>query len=130
MAINEKISKGLKSATTHLGNSILAWNKKDADPFADSLWHVAAELEYTLFLFSITFQNEKDPLKWKPNHEPKIETDSMLINVQNLLNEAEKFVMNEKLLDAYKNAYIARHYVLNVQEDLAKKKRKGLREKQ
>jgi len=130
MAAKEKISKGLKSATTHLENSILALNKKDEDSFADSLWHVAAELEYTLFLFSITFQNEEDLSKWKPNPEPKIETGSTLMGAQNLLKEAEKFVMNERLLDAYKSAYVARHYVLRVQEDLAKKKRKMLKKKQ
>ena len=130
MAINEKILNGLKSATTHLENSMLALNKKDEDLFAGSLWHVAAELEYTLFLFSITSQNERDLSKWRPNHEPKIETGSILMEVQNLLNEAEKFVTNEKLLDAYKSAYIARHYVLKVQEDLAKKKRKVLIKKQ
>jgi hypothetical protein len=130
MAINEKILRGLKSVTTHLENSMLALNKKDEDSFAGSLWHVAAELEYTLFLFSIAFQNERDLSKWKPNPEPKIETVSMLINVQNLLNEAEKFVVNAKLLDAYKNAYIARHYILKVQEDLAKKKRQMLKKKQ
>jgi hypothetical protein len=130
MAVKEKISKGLKSATTHLEHSILALNKKDENSFADSLWHVAAELEYTLFLFSITSQNKKDLSKWKPNSEPKIETSSMVMNAQNLLNEAEKFVVNEKLLDAYKSAYVARHYVLKVQEDLARKKRKVLRKKQ
>jgi len=130
MAINEKISKALKSATTHLENSILASNKKDENSFADNIWHVAAELEYTLFLFSITFQNERDLSRWKPNLELKNETGLMLMDVQNLLNETEKSVVNEKLLDAYKSAYIARHYVLKVQEDLAKKKRKMLRQKQ
>jgi hypothetical protein len=129
MAVKEKISQSLKSATTHLENSILALNKKDEDSFADSLWHVAAELEYTLFLFSITFQNEKDISNWKPNPEPKIEAGSTLMDAQNLLKEAEKFV-NEKLLDAYKSAYIARHYILKVQEDLSRKKRKMLRKKQ
>jgi hypothetical protein len=129
MAVKEKISQSLKSATTHLENSILALNKKDEDSFADSLWHVAAELEYTLFLFSITFQNEKDTSNWKPNPEPKIEAGSTLMDAQNLLKEAEKFV-NEKLLDAYKSAYIARHYILKVQEDLSRKKRKMLRKKQ
>jgi hypothetical protein len=129
MAVKEKISQSLKSATTHLENSILALNKKDEDSFADSLWHVAAELEYTLFLFSITFQNEKDTSNWKPNPEPKIEAGSTLMDAQNLLKEAEKFV-NEKLLDAYKSAYVARHYILKVQEDLSRKKRKMLRKKQ
>jgi hypothetical protein len=49
--------------------------------------------------------------------------------VGNLLNEAERFVVNERLLDAYKSAYIARHYILKVQEDLAKKKREMLKKK-
>ena len=129
MKINEKISKALKSATTHLENSILALNKKDENSFANSLWHVAAELEYILFLFSITFKNESDLSKWKPNPELKSEIGSMLMNVGNLLNEAERFVVNERLLDAYKSAYIARHYILKVQEDLAKKKREMLKKK-
>ena len=129
MAINEKISKGLKSATTHLENSMLALNKKDEIPFADSIWHVAAELEYTLFLFSITFPNESDLSKWKPNPELKSETGSMLVDVGDLLDEAERFVVNERLLDAYKSTYIAKHYILKIQEDLDKKKREMLKKK-
>jgi len=130
MKINEKISKALKSATTHLENSMLALNKKDENSFADSLWHVAAELEYALFLFSITFPNESNLSSWKRNPElKKIETDSMLAEVKNLLDEAERFVVNERLLDAYKSAYIARHCILKVQEDVAKKKREMLKKK-
>jgi len=122
MAINEKVSKALKSAATHLENSILALNNKDENSFADSLWHVAAELEYALFLFSITFSDEINLLGSKRNRELKIETDLMLAEVKNLLDEAERFVVNERLLDAYKSAYVARHYVLKVQEDFAKNK--------
>ena len=129
MTINEKISKALKSATSHLENSMLALNKKDENSFADSLWHVSAELEYILFLFSITFPNESDLSKWKPNLELKSETGSMLIDVGNLLNEAERFVVNERLLDAYKDAYTTRHYILKVQEDFAKKQREMLKKK-
>jgi hypothetical protein len=129
MTINEKISKSLKSATNHLDNSMLALNKKDENSFADSLWHVAAELEYILFLFSITFPNETDPSKWKPNLELKTETGSMLTDVRNLLNEAERLVMNERLLDAYKDAYTARSHIFKIQENLAKKKREMLKKK-
>jgi hypothetical protein len=46
-----------------------------------------------------------------------------------LLNEAERFFVNERLLDAYKSAYAARHYILKAQEDLAKKKREILKKK-
>ncbi len=130
MAANEKILKSLKSATTHLENSMLALNKKDENAFADSLWHVGAELEYALFLFSLTFQNESNLPKWKSNPEQKsTEAGPILAKVQNLLDEAEKHIINGKSLDAYKSAYVARHHVLKVQEELAKKKREAFKKK-
>jgi hypothetical protein len=130
MTINEKASNALKSAANHLENSILALNKKDESSFADSLWHVAAELEYALFLFSIMFPDEGNLWSWKRKLElKKIETGSVLFELKNLLEEAERFFVDKRLLDAYKNAYIARHYALKVQEDLAKKKREMLQKK-
>jgi len=131
MATNEKISKALKSAITHLDNSMLIINKKKDDSLLeDSVWHVAAELEYALFLFSITVQNEIDKSKWKLNPKlKKVEVGPTLVTVQDLLNEAEKCMTSEKLSDAYKSAYIARHYILKVQKDFAKKKREALKKK-
>jgi len=130
MTVDEKILKSLKSTISHLENSMLALNKKDESSFAGNLWHVAAELEYALFLFSMMFRNGSDSSKWKPNPElKKIETEPMLVEVQNLLNEAEKCMVEQKLLDAYKKAYIARHYILKAQEDIAKKKREALKKK-
>jgi hypothetical protein len=130
MTADEKISESLKTAITHLKNSILALDKKDEGSFADNIWHVAAELEFALFLFSMKFQDESSVSKLKPNPElKKAETGSLLLDVQKLLNEAEKCLRNQKLLDSYRNAYVARHYVLRVQEDLAKKKREALKKK-
>jgi len=130
MAANKKILKALKSTITHLENSIHALNRKDENSLAESIWHVAAELEYTLFLFSVTFQDEIDKSKWKLNPKlKKLEVGSTLVTAQDLLNEAEKYMSNKKLLDAYKNAYIARHYILKVQKDFAKKKREALKKK-
>jgi len=130
MEASEKMLKALKSAATYLENSMLALNKEDENSFADSLWHVAAELEYALFLFSITIKNESKISKWKPNPEQKeIKTDEILVAVKNLLNESEKCMTNKKLLDAYKSVHIARHYVVKVQEDIAKRKREALKKK-
>lgn len=125
MAVNEKVLRALRTATNYLEKSIEAFNQKNEVSFADNFWHVAAELEYALFLFSITFQNENSH-SWKPNPE-KTDTKSVLEEVQNLLSEAEKSAVNEKLLESYKSAYIARHYIRKVQEDLAKKKREKLK---
>jgi hypothetical protein len=130
MAINEKISKSLKSAMAYIEDSISALNKKDDDAFANSLWHVGAELEYALFLFSMTFIDESEMLRFKSN--PKLEKtglDSMLVDLKNLLQEAENFFMDGKLLDAYERVYVARDYALKINGELAKKKREMLKRK-
>jgi len=130
MAANEKILKALKSAITHLDNSMLTMDKKDDNSVADSVWHTAAELEYALFLFSITVQDEIDKTKWKLNPKlRKVEVGPMLVAVQDLLDKAEKCVTNENLLDAYKSAYIARHFILKLQKDFTRKKREALKKK-
>ena len=130
MTTNRKMLKALKSAVTYLDSSIVAMDKKDDNLLADSVWHAAAELEYALFLFSMTVQNEIDKSKWKLNPKLKqVEVGPTLVTVQDLLNEAEKCTENEKLLDAYKSAYIARNYMLKVQKDFAKKKREALKKK-
>jgi len=130
MTANEKMLKVLKTAETHLENSMLSLNKKDENSFDKSLWNAAAELEYALFLFSITFQNESDKSKWKANPDlKKIETGSVLVEAENLLKEAEKSIANKNLQNAYRIVYIARHYLLKVQENLAKKKREALKNK-
>lgn len=130
MAANKKILKALKSAITYVDNSMPAMDKKDENSLADTIWHVAAELEYVLFLFSITVQDKVDKSKWKLNPKlKKVELDPTLVTVQDLLNEAEKCMKNEKLLDAYKSAYIARHYILKVQKEFARKKREALKKK-
>lgn len=130
MAIDEKIFKSLKSAVTYLENSAFALDKKDESLLADNIWHVAAELEYALFLLSIKTQNENDipELKSNPKFE-KADVDSMLIDVKNLLNETEQFVLSGRLQDAYKGAYAARHYIFKIRDDFAKKKREMLKKK-
>lgn len=130
MAANEKMLKALKNAKTHLENSIKASKGNDEVSFDKTLWEAAAELEYALFLFSIKFQEEIDTSEWKLNPEPKaIEVSPLLTEAQNLLEKAEKGIVNGKLLDAYKSAYVARHYMLKVQENLAKKKREAQKSK-
>jgi len=130
MAANKKILKALKSAITYVDSSMPAMDKKDENSLTDSIWHVAAELEYVLFLFSITVKDKVDKSKWKLNPKlKKAELGPTLVTVQDLLNEAEKCTKNEKLLDAYRSAYIARHYILKVQKEFARKKREALKKK-
>lgn len=130
MIVKDKILKALESALNHLKLSTLALKNRDENAFSNSVWHVAAELEYALFLFSLTFGNKYDELKIKVNPESKnLQFDSVMAEVEDLLEEAEKLIGNGNLLDAYKSAYMARHRVFKVQEILAKKKREMLKKK-
>jgi|YelNatPaOPRAMG01_1025707.scaffolds.fasta_scaffold05217_7 hypothetical protein len=131
MSVTEKISKSLKTAKMHLENLTNALGKGDENSFADGVWHLAAELEYALFLFSVTIQSESESAKWKPNPEVKsMETEPILTNIRSLLSDAEKFLIKGNLHEAYRSAYAARHYALRIQENLAKKKREALKRKQ
>ncbi len=126
--VNEKIMKALTSAMTYLDNSMLALDKKNEKSLADAIWHIAAELEYALFLFSITVQDGIDESECKLH--PKLKEDDMgstLATVQDLLDTAKKCMENKELSDAYRNAFIARHYILKIQKNLSKKKQEALK---
>jgi len=131
MTANEKIQKALDGASACLENSIVELGKKNDESFADSVWHVGAELEYALFLFSMKFPDESSVSKRKPNPELKdIETATILTECKKLLDEAKRQMAKEKLAESYKTVNMARHYVLKVQEDIAKKKREAFKQKE
>jgi hypothetical protein len=130
MAIEEKMLRSLKSAVTYLENSVLALDKEDEDLLADNIWHAAAELEYALFLLSITTQNENGVTELRSNRRSKEDdVDSALVGVKNLLNETQKLVLGGRPQDAYESAYAARHRLLKIKDNLAKKRREMLKKK-
>ena len=130
MAANEKIVESLKTAITYAENSIQALDRNDENALADSLWHVGAELEYAVFLFSMASERETRPLQMDKSSElKKTEADKLLAEVHNFLKEAEGFVVSGKFLDAYKSVYAARNHVFRLHEDLAKKKREARKKK-
>jgi hypothetical protein len=126
----EKIMQSIELSIAYLEASISALDKKDVDCFADSLWRSAEELEYALFLFSMKFQDESDMSKWKPKSGiKKGESGRLLEAAKQLLDESGKAMVDESWLDAYKSAYVARCYLLLLQEDLAKKRREAIKKK-
>jgi hypothetical protein len=130
MVANDKILKALGSALNHLKLSTSALKSRDENAFSNSIWHVAAELEYVLFLFSLTVGNRHDSLKVKLNPESKnLQFDNLMAEVEDLLEEAKNSISNGLLLEAYKGVYTARHRIFKVQEILAKKKREMLKKK-
>lgn len=125
MMLTEKVSKALQSALHHLDNGFSMLDK-DEKSFVDSIWHLAAELEYALFLFSLMTNAEYDISRWKPNPEIKqTNVGEIFATIRKLLGESMKAVVDNDLVEAYKCAYMARHYVLIIQEDSVKKKYKA-----
>lgn len=130
MAVNQKILKALKSAIANLDDLVEALDGKDGKPLENDVWHAASELEYSLFLFSIAVEDEIDKSKWKLNKKlKKAEVEPTLVEAQKLIVKAEKYMKDEELLEAYKNASIARSCLLKLQKHFTKKKRKALKNK-
>ena len=128
IAIEEKMLRSLKSAMMYLENSALALDKEDDGLLADNVWHAAAELEYALFLLSITAQHGNGLPESRSNRRSKeVDVSSTLVDVKGLLNKAQEFVLGERLEEAYKSAYAARNSVLTIKETLAKKRRAMLK---
>jgi len=131
MASNDKILKALESSANHLEKSVSAMDNRDEDSFAKHFWHVAAELEYALFMFSLIFQEENvDKSRWKHNPDiKKGDLRSALAEVGGLLDNAKKLLTSGKVFDAYRVVYVARHCVFAIEENLARKKRESLKAK-
>lgn len=130
-----KLLKALESAMTHLNNSLDALDEESRNPLEESVWHVGAELEYALFLFSMLVGDETNRSKWKINPKlKKAELKPTLMEVQNLLKKSKRHVRNMRertgeLSEAYKNASIARDYVLGIQKRFSKERREALKNK-
>lgn len=130
MAANQKILKALRSALTHLKGSLSALKKSNDDSLMNNVWHVGAELEYALFLISMTPHDEKDKAKWSTNPDlKKVETGTVLVKVQDFVSEAEKNVTDEKLAIAHKNVHVARSHILKIQKELYRKKREAFKKR-
>jgi hypothetical protein len=128
--IEEKMLRSLKSAVMYLESSTLAFDKRDEGLLEDNVWHVAAELEYALFLLSITTKSENGVPESRSNRRSKeVDVGSTLIDMKSLLNKTQEFVLGGRLEEAYESAYAARNSVLTIKEILAKKRRAMLKRK-
>jgi hypothetical protein len=124
MITNDKILKALETALNRLDEAISALKSKNENAFSNGVWHVAAELEYALFLFSLAVGSENSMPVDKPNPELKnMQIGNVVLKVKELVSEAQKSIKDGQLLNAYKSAYLARHHIFKVQESLNKKKR-------
>lgn len=121
MTHSGKILGALESAIKYLVNSISALKSVNEEVLSNGVWHVAAELEYALFLLSLTIENgHSTPVRLNP--EPKnLQIDQVLLKVKDLVSEAQKHVKNGDLMNAFRNVRLARRYIFEVQNRLTKR---------
>jgi len=125
MTDSDKILEALESTIKHLEGCISALKGCYENVFSDNVWHVAAHLEYALFMLSLNLGNGHTASSVKLNPEPKgLPIEQAMLKVRELVGAAQSFLKAGDLMNAYKNAYLARHYIFKVQESLAKKKHK------
>jgi len=125
MEYQPKIVEAIKSAINHLENSMKALVNGDENRVSDSVWRAAADLEYANFLFAI-MQDSSESRSWKLDLRSKqVEIGPLLMSAQDLLKEAESSLGISELQEVYKKTWMARGYLLKVQEILEKKRKKG-----
>jgi hypothetical protein len=124
---NEKIVGALNSAINYLENSIqtIAKNNHDEKAVANSLWLASSEIEYALFLFSMTHPDEAEIPSWKHGLQPKQVAEAIptMVSALELLKEAKGYVESGSSLKAYEKTWTARNLLLKVTELLDKKRK-------
>jgi len=122
----ENILKAITSAIAYLEDSMEALVKKDEKKVVHFTWRAASDLEYALFLFSLTHQDETESSSWKLNPHPKqLEIGPLLISAQDLLKEAKNSFEANELQKAHKKTWMARGNLLKVHDFIEKERRKG-----
>ena len=94
------------------------------DDASGLVWRAAADLEYALFLFSIMHQDESESSSWRLSpHLKKVEVESVLASTRDILKEAESKTNAGELREAHKKTWMARGYLLRLQEFFEKRRK-------
>ena len=120
----EKLTGAIVSARGHLEDSMKVVSKGSDEDVSGIVWRAAADLEYALFLFSIIHQGESGSSSWKLGLRSKdVEVDSVLASTRDLLEEAESKIEAGELREAHQEIWMARGYLLRLQEFFEKKRK-------
>ena len=120
----EKLTGAIVSARGHLEDSMKVVSKGSDEDVSGIVWRAAADLEYALFLFSIMHQGESGSSSWKLGLRSKdVEVDSVLASTRDLLEEAESKIEAGELREAHQEIWMARGYLLRLQEFFEKKRK-------
>ena len=120
----EKLTSAVASAMGYLKDSVKLMSKGNDEDVSDLVWRAAADLEYALFLFSIMNQNGSQSSSWKLGLSSKeVEVESILASARDLLEEGESKIEAGELREAHKEVWMARGYLLKLQEFFEKRRR-------
>ncbi len=120
----EKLTRAIASARGHLEDSMKVVSKGNYEDVSGIVWRVAADIEYALFLFSIMHQDESRSSSWKLDLRLKdVEVDPVLASTRNLLEEAESKIEAGEIREAHQKTWMARGYLLKLQEFFEKKRK-------
>ncbi|MFQ6065328.1 MAG: hypothetical protein ACE5L6_07615 [Candidatus Bathyarchaeia archaeon] len=119
----KKLTTAITSAMNHLEASMNVGSK--VDDVSRLVWRAAADLEYALFLFSIISQDESESSSWKIDLRSKeVEIKSVSRSAMERLQRAQSKIKDGKLREAHKETWMARGYLLKLQEFFEKRRRK------
>lgn len=123
MALEQKIAKAILSAKRYLENSQKSIAENNQDALANYVWKASAELEYALFLFTVLLQDEDRTHSWKVNLKSReLELAPVITSTQELVANAQTHFQDGDLQEAQKTVWLARGYLLEVQNFLEKRR--------
>ncbi len=118
----DKIVKAMESAVNYLESSVKAFVDKDERKVSDLVWHAAADVEYALFLLSLSYQLEEGTLQRLDPSMKNGEVGSTLVLARDMLLEA-KSDMGTNSCEAHKKTRMTREALLMIQKSLDKERR-------
>lgn len=118
--LGKKILKSINLAINLLEEAMDAHIEKQGERMEQKVWKAAAEVEYASFLLSLKRESKDDSWKDKWRKINPVEIGQALLAAQDCLKEA----LNMDLEQAYRKTWIARGYILVVQEKLNRKREK------
>jgi len=122
----EKLVGSIVSAVEHLEKSMESLVKKDERSMESSVWRATADVEYALFLLSLTQGEEPESSLRRPDLPSRpAEIGPVLMLAQDLLKEAKGNIDAGDLREARKKTWAARSHLLKARELMEKRRRSG-----
>ena len=117
MIRDKRLAELLLQATNNLKKAVKAKMKGDYRLLSEKVWEIGADLEYLLFIISLSRENSND--LWKENVKTTrtVDIDYELTTIQSLLKEASSS-LEVNLEECYMKMWFARGCTLRVQRTL------------